>query len=202
MVSDPKLTKFRLLANKARRELQLAEELAAKVVMAPKHAYQEAWQEYFDACREKGYCPNCDKPRTECSCVLAGLGDQPEPGGIVFSTGFDHYNDLASRSSEQFAEFPREAIDLHEYFGDDVKRAAHADSLRGWLEQQRSGANMDEQKAREILGAAIKEDNRLEDFSPYISWRGVSDCMELDGTFTADDLEALAWWMRNIKAKT
>jgi hypothetical protein len=62
------------------------------------------------------------------------------------------------------------------------------------------GSAMNEQQAREILGSKIQPNDDLQSNSPYLSWRAAEDVACLDDTFSADDLEAIAWWMRN-KAK-
>lgn len=55
---------------------------------------------------------------------------------------------------------------------------------------------MDEKQAREILGTWIKPDGGLYDGLQYLSYiPGDLDAM-LDARFTADELEAIAWWMR------
>ena len=58
---------------------------------------------------------------------------------------------------------------------------------------------MNEQRAREILGRRIQADNSLMDPSDYVAWPSASggDVVCLDANFSADDLEAIAWWMRN-----
>lgn len=64
---------------------------------------------------------------------------------------------------------------------------------------------MNEEKAREILASVELELGALNSGSlnhrgtrdEYISWSGDEKVM-LDGKFTADDLEAIAWWMRNM----
>jgi hypothetical protein len=56
---------------------------------------------------------------------------------------------------------------------------------------------MTEQRAREILGDSIKSDDDLLDRSQYLSWRTSEDNARLDSSFTADELEAIAWWMKN-----
>lgn len=60
---------------------------------------------------------------------------------------------------------------------------------------------MNEQRAREILGDRIKPDNRLYDGTYYVCWPAVGgpQTVVLDSEFDADDLEAIAWWMRNMK---
>lgn len=63
---------------------------------------------------------------------------------------------------------------------------------------------MTEEKAREILGDHLSiEDNTIGATEEYVAWpifiNGYyySDKCELDGNFAADELEAIAWWMRN-----
>lgn len=66
---------------------------------------------------------------------------------------------------------------------------------------------MDKQRATEILRDAIKEDNSLLSLGDWhLSWP-INDLTEinaeearLDGQYTADQLEAIAWWMRNNNA--
>lgn len=61
---------------------------------------------------------------------------------------------------------------------------------------------MNEQRAREILGTAVKSDSFLEEkWCDYlaeskISWLAPSKYMELRGEFTLEELEAIAYWMR------
>ena len=55
---------------------------------------------------------------------------------------------------------------------------------------------MNEEKAREILGEMIK-DNKLHCINPYIHWFPGSEYIMLDGDFDVEDLEAIAWWMKN-----
>lgn len=50
--------------------------------------------------------------------------------------------------------------------------------------------------AQKTLLPYITEDNDLESLSPYISWALIGDSLRLDGVFTADELEAMALWMR------
>jgi len=57
---------------------------------------------------------------------------------------------------------------------------------------------MDEERAREILKDWVQSDGSLFCLGHYISW----PCCDkeevcLDDTFTANELEAIAWWMRN-----
>jgi len=63
------------------------------------------------------------------------------------------------------------------------------------------GKNMDEEKARETLcgdGDNIIQDNGgLHSLGWYLNWEAGDSEACLDGQFTADELEAIAWWMRN-----
>ena len=59
---------------------------------------------------------------------------------------------------------------------------------------------MDEVMAREILGDWIKPDGGLYALGVYIAWPSAIGAAEracLDGHFTHEELEAVAWWMRN-----
>lgn len=59
---------------------------------------------------------------------------------------------------------------------------------------------MTEQRAREILGEAVLSDGLYGGSGEYLSWPSKGNDHEgatLDGRFTADELEAIAWWMRN-----
>ena len=58
---------------------------------------------------------------------------------------------------------------------------------------------MDEKKAREILGDTIEPAGELVNFSNYTSWKPGEIDITLDGLFSAEELEAIAWWMKNIK---
>ena len=65
---------------------------------------------------------------------------------------------------------------------------------------------MNEQKAREILGDLVQEDNSIYDFDAYINWvpgtrLTIDNTGELDSNFlnlTPDLLRALAWWIENF----
>ena len=59
---------------------------------------------------------------------------------------------------------------------------------------------MDERKAREILKYFDITDYGLFSSSPFFAWNKKNKDACLDGDFTADDLEAIAWWMRNKTA--
>jgi len=58
---------------------------------------------------------------------------------------------------------------------------------------------MNEQKARQILGTTILKDNSLSGSADYFSWSPDCDPREIciDATITLDQLEAIAWWVRN-----
>lgn len=56
---------------------------------------------------------------------------------------------------------------------------------------------MDEAQARELLEGAISTDGGLHSLGWYLAWNPGRENATLDGEFTADDLEAIAWWMRN-----
>lgn len=58
---------------------------------------------------------------------------------------------------------------------------------------------MNEEKAREILGTMITDDGGLSCSSEWVDWPhgDDKDVICLDGNFLANDLEAMAWWMRN-----
>ena len=58
---------------------------------------------------------------------------------------------------------------------------------------------MDEKQARLILSDTIQDDGSLSDSYDYTDWQPYSNGIILDGHFTADYLEAVAWWMRNKK---
>lgn len=56
---------------------------------------------------------------------------------------------------------------------------------------------MNEKEAREELGETIKEDGGLYNLGHYIAWSKGSSTVTLDSEFDANELEAIAWWMRN-----
>jgi hypothetical protein len=61
---------------------------------------------------------------------------------------------------------------------------------------------MNEAKAREILKGMIfgdGSDGSLAYFDPYVSWTPGNSWAVLDGNFELDELEAIAWWIRNAK---
>lgn len=58
---------------------------------------------------------------------------------------------------------------------------------------------MTERQARKILRDYILCENSLsqDDEYPHIDWLIGNKTASIDGEFTADQLEAIAWWMRN-----
>ncbi len=59
---------------------------------------------------------------------------------------------------------------------------------------------MDEKRARELLGIFVERDGGLWSLGRYLAWPGAGGDKKyatLDAEFTADELEAIAWWMRN-----
>jgi len=78
-------------------------------------------------------------------------------------------------------------------------RAARRSAGRGRL----GLGNMDEARARQLLGNAIESDNDLNTLGKewpkpeYVSWNAGSDYANLDGDFTIEELEAIVWWMKN-----
>lgn len=60
--------------------------------------------------------------------------------------------------------------------------------------------DLTEQGARLELGDIVQPDNRLSSYGPWVEWpyaKTQREEIELDGTFTADELIAMAWWMKN-----
>jgi len=58
---------------------------------------------------------------------------------------------------------------------------------------------MDKNKARKILAGTILANGDLDSLDWYLSWEVGEENATLDGVFNAEELEAIAWWMRNIK---
>lgn len=58
---------------------------------------------------------------------------------------------------------------------------------------------MNGQKAKIILATDIQSDNSLKNYyvADGISWKPGDELVSLDGEFTAEKLEAIAWWMKN-----
>ena len=61
-------------------------------------------------------------------------------------------------------------------------------------------AVMDEARARRVLGTAVKE-RGLFDSGWYLSYGFGREDACLDGDFTAEQLEAIAWFMRHFGSK-
>jgi len=62
---------------------------------------------------------------------------------------------------------------------------------------------MNEERARKILGKWLRKDGTLHCRSPWVNWPSDREWINLDGDFTAEELEAIGWWMkRSDKAKT
>ncbi len=60
---------------------------------------------------------------------------------------------------------------------------------------------MNEEKARSIPGDAIHEDGvTLSCLGHYMAWSPGDETITLDSEFTLEELEVIAWWMRNIPA--
>ena len=77
------------------------------------------------------------------------------------------------------------------------------DFARAVIDADRAGREsiaMNEGKARKILGDDIQKDGGLYSLGWYLSWSPDRDIACLDGEFSTDDLEAIAWWMRNKAA--
>ncbi len=58
---------------------------------------------------------------------------------------------------------------------------------------------MDREKASKILGEMIQPDGSLNDLFTYISWNVGDKNVSIDSAFNAEELEAIAWWIRNTK---
>lgn len=56
---------------------------------------------------------------------------------------------------------------------------------------------MNEEQAWKLLQGCIEDDNGLHSLGWYLGWDVEDDNAVLDGDFTADELSAIAWWMKN-----
>jgi len=56
---------------------------------------------------------------------------------------------------------------------------------------------MDYETARAILGTDVRSDGSLYCLGRYLRYTPGDDTACLDADFTADELEAIAWWMRS-----
>ena len=61
------------------------------------------------------------------------------------------------------------------------------------------GCSMDREKAKSLLGKSVNKDGGLFNLGWYLAWIVSCETATLDGAFEADELEAIAWWMRNNK---
>lgn len=61
---------------------------------------------------------------------------------------------------------------------------------------------MDENEARRLLSTHVKEDGELgmSYSGEYLNWRPGRKKITIDMELTVDQLEAIAWWMRNNSA--
>ena len=61
---------------------------------------------------------------------------------------------------------------------------------------------MNEEQVRKILGGWIQSDGTLYCLGNYLCWpsAGGSNKICLDAHYTAEELEAITWWMRNKQA--
>ena len=59
---------------------------------------------------------------------------------------------------------------------------------------------MSEERAREVLSDFIQPDGTLYHGGQYLAWSPAEPNATLDAQFTADELEAIAWWMKNKPA--
>ena len=55
---------------------------------------------------------------------------------------------------------------------------------------------MNEDRARFILQACIQDDGGLSSIGWYLGWGVDDELAVLDGRFTPEELEAIAFWMR------
>lgn len=68
-MTDPRQTKARILADRARRAFEAADQERA----AAQRRADAAWTAYAEAARSAGFCANCGNPLDECDCVpMAG----------------------------------------------------------------------------------------------------------------------------------
>ena len=71
----------------------------------------------------------------------------------------------------------------------------------------REGQQMDRKQANKIIGKSKNPNGGLHSlgglysFKEYLRWDIGNKKATLDGKFTADELEAIAWWMRKGNKK-
>lgn len=113
----------------------------------------------------------------------------PRPAGSLKRVAVSFVND----GDGHFDEMPGYVAAGDYYYADEV--------------DQLLATQMTEERAREILGtdllrAVISDSCSLRGGVPWVYWsREKPTDIELDGNFSADHLEAMAWWMRNKGAK-
>ena len=59
---------------------------------------------------------------------------------------------------------------------------------------------MNEERAKKILNKFISRNNTIhygDKYADHIFWYG-GDTVDIAGDFTLEEIEALAWWMRNM----
>ena len=56
---------------------------------------------------------------------------------------------------------------------------------------------MNEEKARAVLKDYIQQDGGLFCLGHYMAWNKGNRSVTLDSIFSAEELEAIAWWMKN-----
>jgi len=56
---------------------------------------------------------------------------------------------------------------------------------------------VNEDRAREILKNYIEPDSGLYSLGHYMAWTPGDDIITLDCKFDVEELEAIAWWIRN-----
>lgn len=59
---------------------------------------------------------------------------------------------------------------------------------------------MNEREARKILKHIALDDRSLYTLGTYIEWKPDEAKVVLDGSYTAEKLEAIAWWMRKYRS--
>ena len=84
-------------------------------------------------------------------------------------------------------------------FNDDEQRVDFADRVAAFLPSApvSETATLNEEGARAQLGKAIADDDGLYSLGWYLAWTPGEANATLDGQFNIEDLEAVAWWMRN-----
>jgi len=84
---------------------------------------------------------------------------------------------------------------------DSTKAIIKGLQLGGEMKEGGTEASMDKQGAREILKDSIRDDGSLYNLGRYIAWTPGHIDACLNCSFTAEELEAVAWWMRNTPYK-